>query len=260
MSPGAVLGLVRRVHTGRGQDAALHLGPHRTVAAVVARVVPQLFVGVEIVARENVARQRLVAFRRRAGAIERHVRSVARLTGLADPVRSYLCLVGHARGQRPAAADALEADVRHLLRQSRRGDQSGGERQRLDPLICHSVSRQSRSVLYRPRLPFHLGPTQILWNYAVALVAATALSATGARRRRAGGAERAARARASAARPAPAARFPPAWAAGLRKAKGPLVAEQALLGARLSSCPQPLVRRPFGLRACSDGRDSHPSR
>src|SRR6185503_6707772 len=61
VSPRTVLGLVRGVHAGRLQDTALHLRAHRAVAAEVARVAPEILVGVEVGAREDVARQRLDA-------------------------------------------------------------------------------------------------------------------------------------------------------------------------------------------------------
>src|SRR5690606_17232711 len=113
------------------------------VAAEVAGVAPELFVGVEVVAREKVARQRVVAVRRRAEAVELHVGTVARLAGPADPVRPNLLVVGDARRERLTPADAFEADIRHLLSKRRRRNQGGDQNAKLYPSALHSVIRSS---------------------------------------------------------------------------------------------------------------------
>src|SRR6185436_14632525 len=114
----------------------------------------------EVRAIEEVARQGFVFFRHRVRAIavqrERLLRVRTGLRALlTDPVRTdFFLVVEHAGGQRPAAADALEADVRHLLSERGCGEESGRERQRCDLSGSHGVPlaglRSVRPLLYPP--------------------------------------------------------------------------------------------------------------
>jgi hypothetical protein len=131
---GRVTGRDQRV---RRENSALDLRRHRAVAAEVALVVPERFVGIEIRAGEEVDGQRLDVRGQLAGAepVERLV--AAGCKRITRPAGAYRRLVVHARGQRPAAPDALKADVRHVLRQDRSGDEKRGQRPRASQLSVH---------------------------------------------------------------------------------------------------------------------------
>ena len=67
------------------------------------------------------------ALRQRVGEEAVELLIVAPLKGVAYPAGSDRLLIVHAGSQRTAAADALEADVRHVLRQGRRGRENGDD-------------------------------------------------------------------------------------------------------------------------------------
>ena len=130
-------GRARRIVADRHDarvPAALCLDGPRAVAAEVARVAPERFVLVEILRREEVDGQRLDAGRARAvprrpfvALLRLAVRPGARRAPRADDeivVGIHLepreigdgILARNRADERRGAADALEADVRHLLR------------------------------------------------------------------------------------------------------------------------------------------------
>src|SRR5690606_24187936 len=106
------------------------LDARRAVAAEVARVAPKLAVLVEILRREEIDRQRLDALRHLA---------VARRADIPPPIlarirRTEQRLCGtdelgivDVRGERPGPPDALESDIRQLLR-GRRASQQDEQR------------------------------------------------------------------------------------------------------------------------------------
>src|SRR5690606_16555387 len=110
------------------------------------RIGPQVLVGVEVGAVEQVARQwldRRVVVRE---TVQRPV--VARLAGLEDAVgNDILAAILHAFGEWPRAADAFEADVRQRLRAERRGQRgtantTGNGRKKCIALEAHEIPLQ----------------------------------------------------------------------------------------------------------------------
>src|SRR5262245_35515028 len=118
MTPRGVLVLadVQRI---RRQDAALILARLRAVAAEVALVGPKRLVLIEVFARKDIDGQWLYALRRRVGGETIELLWLARRRPLKQPTlpsRAHDRPALNANGERPTAPDALEADVRHDLR------------------------------------------------------------------------------------------------------------------------------------------------